>query len=145
MNEALAEIGQLIARYGPLADAGDAAGAASLWTEDGVYAVGGMAEARGRAAIAGLLQGPEHQALLAAGCAHILSAPAVALAADGVSAVAVNHSIVLRRDESGGYAIHRVAANRWELISTADGWRIRRRDNCLLDGTAEARALLALG
>jgi len=40
-------IRDLLARYGPLADAGDCAGAAALWTEDGVYEVGGFGEYRG--------------------------------------------------------------------------------------------------
>lgn len=143
MTEALAAIGQLIARYGPLADAGDADGAARLWTDDGVYAVGGMEEARGHAAIAALLRGAEHQALLAAGCAHILSPPAIELAAGGASASAVNHSIVLRRAEDGTVTIYRVSANRWSLVLTEAGWRIQRRDTRLLDGSAGARALFA--
>ncbi|MFN5782700.1 MAG: nuclear transport factor 2 family protein, partial [Novosphingobium sp.] len=56
-------IRDLIARYGPLADAGNAEAVAALWHEDGVYAVGGMGEARGREAIAALISGPVHQSL----------------------------------------------------------------------------------
>ena len=130
----------LIASYGPLADSGDAAGVAALWVEDGVYAVGGMGEARGRAAIAALIDGPIHRQLMADGCAHVLGPVAVEL--DGDTAVARGHSVVFRRRGDGFEAL-RVAANRWELARDGGGWRVLRRDNMLLDGADAARALLA--
>ena len=133
-------IRDLIARYGPLADAGDALAVAALWSEDGSYAVGGMGEARGRAAIAALISGPVHQSLLADGCAHILTSPAIDLAGD--SAVARCHSVVFRH-EGGEWAPVRVSANRWELARTSAGWHVTRRENALLDGSAAARALLS--
>ena len=133
-------IRDLIARYGPLADAGDAEAVAALWSEEGSYAVGGMGEACGRAAIAALISGPLHQSLLADGCAHVLTSPAIDLAGD--SAVARCHSVVFRH-EDGEWAPVRVAANRWELRRGADGWQVVRRDNALLDGSAAARALLS--
>ena len=133
-------IRNLIARYGPLADAGNAEAVAALWSEDGIYAVGGMGEARGRSAIAALISGPVHQPLLADGCAHVLTSPAIDLAGD--SAVARCHSVVFRH-EDGEWAPVRVAANRWELRRGADGWQVVRRDNALLDGSAAARALLS--
>jgi uncharacterized protein (TIGR02246 family) len=133
-------IRDLIARYGPLADAGNAEAVAALWSEDGVYAVGGMGEARGRPAIAALISGPVHQSLLADGCAHVLTSPAIDLAGD--SAVAHCHSVVFRHEE-GEWAPVRVAANRWELRRGADGWQVVRRDNALLDGSAAARALFS--
>ncbi|MFM2301501.1 MAG: hypothetical protein RLZZ84_1237 [Pseudomonadota bacterium] len=134
-------IRDLIARYGPLADASDAQAVARLWTADGIYAVGGMGEARGHAAIAALIAGPVHQALLADGCAHVLGAPAIELAGD--RALACCHSVVLRHAD-GTWVPMRVSANRWELERGADGWRVARRDNALLDGSAAARALLSL-
>lgn len=150
MPEAIAErllivedreaIRDLIARYGPLADAGDAQAVAALWSEDGSYAVGGMGEARGRRAIAALISGPLHQSLLADGCAHVLTSPAIDLAGDG--AVARCHSVVFRH-EDGEWAPVRASANRWELARTSAGWQVTRRDNVLLDGSAAARALLS--
>ena len=134
-------IRNLIASYGPLADSGDAAGVALLWTGDGVYAVDGFPEARGHAAIAALITGPVHQALMARGCAHVLGAPMIDL--DGDRASARCHSVVLARASEGWEAV-RVAANRWELARTPQGWRVSRRDNALLDGRETARALLAL-
>lgn len=133
-------IRDLIARYGPLADAGDADAVAALWSENGSYAVGGMGEARGRAAIAALISGPVHQSLLADGCAHVLSAPIIDLSDD--HAVARCHSVVFRH-EDGEWVPVRVSANRWELARTPDGWRVTRRENALLDGSAAARALLS--
>jgi uncharacterized protein (TIGR02246 family) len=130
---------ELIASYGPLADAGDAHGVAALFTEDGVYAVGGMGEAAGRAAIAALIEGDTHQHLLADGCAHLLGPVAIELSGD--TAIARGHSLVIRHVD-GRFEIYRAAANLWQLIRTPDGWRVKRRDNALLNGAAAARALL---
>ena len=130
----------LIASYGPLADAGDSAGLAALWTEDGSYGVGGMGTASGREAIAGLIDGPIHRALMADGCAHFLGPVAIDL--DGDRASARGHSVVLRHTSSG-FEVARVSANRWDLVRTADGWRVRHRENALLDGSEGVRALLA--
>ena len=132
-------IRELIASYGPLADSGDARAVADLWREDGVYAVGAMGEARGRAEIAGFITGETHQALLADGCAHLLGPVAIEL--DGDKATARGHSLVLRHT-GGGFEVFRVSANRWELARGADGWKVLRRDNALLDGNAAAQALL---
>ena len=133
-------IRDLIARYGPLADSGQAEAVAALFAEDGIYAVGGMGEAQGRAAIAVLISGPVHQSLMADGCAHVLTSPAIAL--EGDRAVARCHSIVFRH-EDGEWAPVRVAANRWELTRGKAGWQVTRRDNALLDGSAASRALLS--
>lgn len=134
-------IRELICRYGPLADSGDAQAVAALFAEDGVYAVGGMGEARGRAAIAALIAGPVHQSLMADGCAHILTSPQIELAGD--RALALCHSVVLRHQDGIWHAV-RVAANRWDLARTASGWLVTRRDNALLDGSAAAPGLFSL-
>ncbi len=135
-------IRELIARYGPLADAGDCAGAAALWTQDGVYEVGGFGEYRGRDAIQALLEGESHQALIAAGAAHVLSPPTIVL--NGATAQARNYSVVFRRTGEAWEA-HRASANQWHLQRTTEGWRIARRINRLLDGAPEARALIGGG
>lgn len=134
-------IRELISRYGPLADSGNAEGVAALFAEEGVYAVGGMGEARGRAAIAALISGPVHQSLMGDGCAHVLTAPQIELAGD--RALAKCHSVVFRHQD-GGWTAVRVAANRWELARTAGGWLVTRRENALLDGSAAARDLFSL-
>lgn len=129
----------LIASYGPLADCGDADGVAALWDEQGSYAVAGMADAQGRAAIAGLIEGATHQQLMTDGCAHLLGPAAITL--DGDSATARGHSVVFRWTGEA-FEVFRVSANRWTLTRHADGWRVVRRENALLNGQAAARALL---
>ncbi len=131
----------LIASYGPLADSGDAEGVAALWTEDGVYAVGGYGESRGRTAIAALITGDTHRQLMADGCAHLLGPVAITL--DGDHATATGHSVVLRHS-GAAFEVYRVSANRWALVRTDEGWRVARRDNALLDGSEAARALFSL-
>jgi ketosteroid isomerase-like protein len=134
-------IRDLIARYGPLADSGDAVGVAALWREDGVYAIAGFAEAKGRAAIAALIESDNHRQLMQDGCAHVLSPPMIDLSGD--QAMARNHSLVLRWTDTA-FEVHRVAANRWQLSRGPDGWKVIRRDNALLQGGEAARALLSL-
>ena len=134
------EIRTLLASYGPLVDSGRCAEAAALWADDGVYEVGGFGEFRGPAAIRELLEGETHQRLIAGGAAHVLSAPTIAL--DGDSAVAHCYSVVLRI-VGAAWEPSRVAANEWRLVRMVSGWRIRRRINRLLDGSAEARELIS--
>lgn len=133
-------IRELIASYGPLADAGAAEELAGLWAEDGSYGVGGMGAAKGRAAIAALIEGPTHQGLMAQGCAHVLGPVTIAL--DGDRATARGHSVVLRHTGTG-FEVFRVAANRWELVRGEAGWQVSHRENILLDGTEAARALFS--
>ena len=41
-----------------------------------------------------------------------------------------------------GFRIHRASANRWDLVRTADGWKVKRRMLRPLDGGNDARELL---
>lgn len=134
-------IRELIARYGPLADSGDSEGIVGLWADDGSYAVGGMTEAKGKAAIADLIDGETHRQLMRGGCAHLLGPVAIEL--NGDVAVARGHSIVFR-NVGAGFEAWRVSANRWELERGDQGWQVRRRVNAPLDGSEAARALLRL-
>lgn len=132
----------LIARYGPLADAGEAQAVAALWAEDGEYDIGGFGTRRGREEIAGAIDAPFHRQLMAEGCAHVLTPPAIDL--DGDLAIAINHSFVARRDgDSDGWRVWRVSANRWELLRTAEGWRVARRVNRPIDGSPDVLTLFA--
>ena len=123
-----------------MADAGQSEAIAALWTADGSYGVGGMGTAQGREAIAGLIDGPVHRALMADGCAHVLGPVAIDL--EGDRACARGHSLVLRHT-GAGFEVLRVSANRWVLVRTSEGWRVSHRENALLDGNEAARALLA--
>lgn len=133
-------IRNLLARYGPLADAGRSDQVAALWSEDGEYEIGGFGHAHGRTQVAAMIDAPFHRKLMAEGCAHILTAPAIDL--DGASATAINHSFVLRR-QGEDWQVWRVSANRWELTRTGLGWRVVRRINRPLNGSPEVLALLA--
>ena len=132
-------IRDLIARYGPAADSGDADGVAALFDEAGVYAVGGMGESRGRQAIAALIHGPVHQQLMADGCAHLLGPVAIDLAGD--TATARDLSLVFRWNGSNWDAV-RTSANRWQLARGKAGWAVTRRDNELVDGGGGGGALV---
>src|SRR5215813_4800735 len=61
-------IRDVITRYGTAADAGDAAGAAAVFTEDGVYDVD-VGRMEGREAVRALIGGERHQAMVGR-CAH---------------------------------------------------------------------------
>lgn len=135
-------IRNLIARYGPLADTGNAAAIAAMWREDGVYEVGGYGEYAGHDAIAALFTTGTHQELMRAGCAHILGPLHISI--DGPQAVAVGHSCVFRHTASG-FEAWRVSANRWELLKSDGRWRVSRRSNRPLDGSEAARVLLLTG
>lgn len=133
-------IRNLIAFYGPLADSGQADAVAMLWEPDGIYAIAGIGEAKGRKAIADLITGPQHQSLMNAGCAHLLGPVAVSLS--GTDAEAWGHSVVVRQD-GGGFGIARASANHWVLRRSATGWRVVRRDNAVLDGDPSAFQLFS--
>lgn len=137
--EDIEAIRQLIASYGIFADCGDSDAVSQLWTTGGAYEVSGFASAQGHGEIAALIDGETHRALMASGCAHLLGPVMVDL--DGDMALARGHSLVFRHDE-GKFIVHRVSANRWVLARDDTGWRVVRRTNALLDGTAEARILL---
>ena len=134
-------IRELIARYGPLADSGNAEGVAALWIETGQYRIAGFGSATGHQEIAALISGDTHQQLMAEGCAHLLGP--VSVKVDGDDATAIGHSVVLRWT-GNGFEVARVAANRWILVRTAQGWRTAVRENALLTGEEGARALLTI-
>jgi ketosteroid isomerase-like protein len=136
-------IGRLMASYGPLVDAGDADAVAGLWSEDGEYDVDGW-HMRSRDDVAEMVRSRAHQGLIGAGAAHFLGP--VRIDVDGDDAIAVCESIVVRRDDDGGgYWVWRAGANHVTLRRTAEGWRITKRTSRALDGSAEARDLLAAG
>ncbi|WP_416832519.1 MAG: nuclear transport factor 2 family protein [Erythrobacter sp.] len=136
-----AQIANLIAAYGPLADTGAGEALARLWVEDGEYDIGGFGMIKGHAALAAMMDSPVHRGLMEQGCAHILSPHRIELSGD--SAVAVGYSTVMRRTGEI-YEAWRVSANRWWLVRTAAGWRVKRRENTPLNGSAETRSLLEI-
>ncbi len=132
----------LMFSYGPAADSGSCEAAAHLWTADGVYDVGDVAQMKGHAELRKMYEGETHQALIKKGSSHLTASPIVKV--NGDTAVATCYSFVIRH-EDGGYKVWRMSSNRWDFVREAGRWRIKRRTNRLLNGPQEARTLLARG
>lgn len=133
-------IARLVACYGPLVDAGDAEGAAALWTQDGSYDTGDWTMS-GRDEIADMVRSEAHQGLIANGCCHFFGPPVIEVNAD--DAVAVCDSTLLVRRDSGGYAVARAGAHVIRLRRDAGVWRITARTARQLDGGEAGRDLIA--
>ncbi len=134
------DIAGLLAAYGPLVDAGDADAAAGLWTEEGVYDVGGWVMT-GREEIAAMVRSADHQGLIAQGCCHFFGPPVITV--DGDDAVAVCESTLLVRRERGGYAVLRAGVHVLRLTRHPGGWRIVTRTARQLDGRREVWEMIA--
>lgn len=134
-------ITRLVARYGPLVDAGEADAVAELWAVDGGYDVEGW-QMRSRADVAEMVRSEGHQHLIGGGCSHFLGPASIRI--DGDTAVAVCESILVRHRD-GEFSVRRAGANRMHLSRNAEsphGWEITDRRTRALDGSAEARELL---
>src|SRR5262245_16797307 len=142
----------LIASHPPSADTGAQSYIRSIFTEDGVLDLGGDKTATGNEAISGMSQRPAHQEAIRGGLAHFAGLPHVEI--DGDRAVATSYLQILSphptaepvevpaHGTSRGYRVHRVGANRWELVRTPSGWKIKRRRFRSLDGTGDALDIL---
>ena len=147
------EIYNLIAGHPPSADTGNTAYAEAVFTADAVFDRGpDLSGAVGNKAIGANLQSAGHQAAISGGLAHFTSLPHVTI--NGDTAVVVSYLQILTPRKSGetvevanhggsrGYHIHRVVTNRWDLVRTPAGWKIKRRTLRLVDGSEPARQLL---
>ncbi len=146
------EILNLIASHPPSADTGADHHVRSSYLDDGAIDLGGGKAANGRDAIAAIVAAPDHRAAIAGGLAHFAGLPHIAL--DGDEAVVTSYLQILtphptaepvevpNHGSSKGFRIHRVGANRWELVRTPAGWKIKRRTLRPLDGSEPARELL---
>ena len=132
-------IQRLVMSYGPAADAGLTASAASLWLEDGVYDwdADGVPHA-GSTAVDEMLQGDGHQGLIARGVAHF--AGPLLVDVDGDRATALNYSLIMRREDDR-FFLWRVSAVRWDVERAGSSWKVRRRTNRLLDASGAGRHL----
>ena len=147
------EIYNIIASHPPSADTGGKAHIAGSWVEDGVFDRGEtLSSPTGRESIANQVLSTDHQAAIERGLAHFTSLPHIAL--DGDTAVVTSYLQILvpqtqgepvdvpNHGSSRGFRVHRMTANRWELVRTAQGWKIKRRTLRQLDGTEPARKIL---
>ncbi len=115
-------IHDVITRYGPAVDSGDASGAAAVFTEDGVYDVD-VGRMEGRAAVGAMIAGDRHQAMVGR-CAHQMGPFLITL--EGERAVATGYSRVYLASPEGT-RVHRVSFNRWSLVKRGGEWLIARR------------------
>ena len=147
------EIYNLIASHPPSADTGADYYTRVVYTEDGSFDRGeGLDSAVGNEAIAAMTQTPGHQRAIQEGLAHFAGLPHIVL--DGDAAYVTSYLLLLHPDalgdvrelpnhgESPGFRIHRVAANRWTLTRTPEGWKIVSRKLRPLDGSEPARDIL---
>lgn len=134
----------LMTSYGPAIDSGSAEAVAAVWTEDGEYDVDSGVYS-GHEGIKAMVASDSHQGFIAGGCGHVLEPGYVKI--DGDTAVATCKSqLILNNPKAAGYTVMRVTANRWELRKDASGaWKCTRRISRVLDGRADAIALLAAG
>ena len=146
------EIYNLIASHPPSADTGADYYTRTAYVEDGELDLGRGKASTGNETIAAVTKTPAHQAAIAGGLAHFAGLPRIEL--DGDRAVVTSYLQILtphptaaphevpNHGVSKGYRIHRVGANRWELVRTNDGWKIKKRTLRSLDGTEPARDIL---
>jgi hypothetical protein len=146
------EILKLIASHPPSADAAIDYFTRAVYVEDGVIDLGGGKGATGNQKIAGMVNEPGHQAAIAGGLAHFAGLPRIDI--DGDTAVVHSYLQIITPHPTAepyevpnhgvgkGYRIHRVGANKWELVRTASGWKIKRRTLRPLDGSEPAREIL---
>jgi len=146
------DIYNLIASHPPSADTGVKAYIRSIFVEEAVLDLGGAKTAAGNETISDMSQRPAHQEAIRAGLAHFAGLPHVEI--DGDRAVVTSYLQILAphptaepidvpaHGVSKGYRVHRVGANRWELVRTPQGWKIKRRTYRTLDGTEPALDIL---
>jgi len=146
------EIYNLIASHPPSADTGADYYVRAVYEPDGVLDLGGDKKAAGNEAVAAIVKTPAHQAAINGGLAHFAGLPHIEL--DGDTAVVTSYLQILTPDASAepvevpghgaskGFRIHRVGANRWELVRSANGWKIKRRTLRPLDGSDAALKIL---
>ncbi len=146
----------LIASHPPATDSASRDHAASFWSDEGIVDMGDGP--KGYKAMMAILTSPGFKEAQGQGICHFTSLPQITL--DGDKAVATSYIQILAADSKGeafalsahgtskGYRVLRVSANRWDLVRTRKGWRIKSRawrgmDNPaardLLRGTIEPR------
>jgi hypothetical protein len=146
------EIYNLIASHPLSADTAASDYTFSVYLEDSVFEREGFDDATGREAIAAILVRPTHLDALDQGMAHFAGLPHIALSGDTAVVTSYLQIIVPERrleevevpnhGASKGFRIHRMVANRWELMRMPGGWKIKRRTISALDGSESARKLL---
>jgi hypothetical protein len=146
------EIYNLIASHPPSSDTAAQPYIQSIFVDDATLDLGGAKRADGNQAISQIVTRPEHGQAIKGGLAHFAGLPHVTI--EGDRAVVTSYLQILAphptdddievpgHGASRGYRIHRVGANRWELVRTPRGWKIKRRVYRTLDGSEPALDIL---
>jgi SnoaL-like domain len=143
----------LIASHPLSADTGYGPFFPKLYTEDAVFDRGAAAPgAAGRDKLVALVESDAHEEAIAGGLAHFGNLPYIEL--EGDMAYVTSYLMLVRFDREGpefelpnhglsrGHQIFRVLANRWIVVRTSEGWRIKTRKLFPMDGSQPARELL---
>jgi hypothetical protein len=129
------EILNLIAAHPVGADSASHDFAESFWMADGTVNTAG--EAKPYEAMIGVLNTPGFAEAQRQGICHFAGLPHIAL--DGDRAVATSYLQILAADPDGkpfelsahgtskGFRVLRLSVNRWDLVRTPQGWRIKNR------------------
>ncbi|HUZ75600.1 MAG TPA: nuclear transport factor 2 family protein [Stellaceae bacterium] len=148
------EILNLVAAHPPGADTGATEYIRTAWTEDGSFDLGSDKDIKGRENIAAHVRTPAHLAAIENGIGHFAGLPHIAIKGD--TAIVTSYLQILVPQTQGdpvtianhgtskGYRVHRLGTNRWTLVRTPDGWKIKSRVSRPV-GTEEARQILRQG
>ena len=143
----------MIASHPPSADTGGNDHIAASWVEDGVFDRGENLSAR-----AGATPSPSRcspRATRPRSRAGLRISPACPTSrSSGDTAVVTSYLQILvpqtqgdpvevpNHGSSKGFRVHRMTANRWELVRAPQGWKIKHRTLRQLDGSDGARSIL---
>jgi hypothetical protein len=147
------EIYNLISAHPPSADTGAREYTTTVWTKDGVFDRGPqLTSMPGRDGPNEGVESPGHQAAIRGGIAHFTGLPHIRIAGDTAVVTSYLQIVVPQthgeevdvpnHGKSRGFRVHRMTANRWELVRTTRGWKIKQRTLRLCDGSEPARQLL---
>ena len=134
----------LINSWGPAVDTGASRAAGALFDENGVLE-SDLSRLEGPADVVAMVESEGQQALIRRGCAHVQTAPLVTVDGDRATATTYSQVYLQGGGAGSGHEVWRVSANQWEFRRTADGWRVARRANRVIDGSGESHDILAGG
>lgn len=130
---------QLVCGYSFAIDGLNKDAIAEIYAEDGVYAIADSGKFEGLAGVQSIVDMPGHIELVTKGAAHMSSLPFVVI--EGDRAVATCHTMVPRYGDDG-FHIWRLSASRIECQRTPEGWRIKHRQNYMLQDDLRGSQLL---
>lgn len=143
----------LLATHPLSADTGSELFLRAIYTDDATFDRGKeLHGALGIDKIVAFAASPAHREAMDGGLAHFGNLPLVEVHGD--TATATSYIMIVTPDTEGterelanhgssqGYRIHRVVANRWEIVRRDGHWRIKTRTLLPLDGAPQARAIV---